>query len=102
ESHNYPNKSIIEYFELGRSYTYDIIKEGLYPSSTYLSYIKGENGYRIPDNYKVKTSWERSKTRQTVICAIKYLTKKSKYWIYYGNNFEFHVKSDMSCSDAAN
>ncbi|RHZ85835.1 hypothetical protein Glove_59g63 [Diversispora epigaea] len=45
EIHDYPNNSIIKYSEPGRSYTYDIIKEGLYPPS-YLIYTKGINGYR--------------------------------------------------------
>ena len=61
ETHNYPLESIIEYSEIGRSYTYNIIEEGHYPPITYLKYTKRQNGFsgfRIPDNYKVETSWE--------------------------------------------
>ncbi|RHZ52245.1 hypothetical protein Glove_463g63 [Diversispora epigaea] len=37
-----------------RSYTYEIIEEGQYPSITYLKYTKG-NIFRIPNNYELKT-----------------------------------------------
>ena len=42
EIHNYPNESIIQYSDSGRSYTYEIIKEGHYPHVTYLKYTKGK------------------------------------------------------------
>ncbi|CAB4392320.1 unnamed protein product [Rhizophagus irregularis] len=53
EIHNYPEKPIIEYSETGRSYTYNIIEE----------YTKRQNGFRIPDNYEVETSWGKPKKR---------------------------------------
>ena len=55
EIHNYPKESIIQYFELERSYTYKIIEEGYYSPATYLKYTK-EQSFQIPDNYKVKSS----------------------------------------------
>ncbi|RHZ52151.1 hypothetical protein Glove_464g36 [Diversispora epigaea] len=60
EIHNYLDESIIEYSEPGRSYTYEIIEEGQYPSITYLKYTKG-NIFRIPNNYELKTSWGKKK-----------------------------------------
>ncbi|CAB4407661.1 unnamed protein product [Rhizophagus irregularis] len=63
EIHNYPEKPIIEYSETGRSYTYNIIEEGNYPPVAYLKYTKRQNGFRIPDNYEVETSWGKPKKR---------------------------------------
>ncbi|CAB4387191.1 unnamed protein product [Rhizophagus irregularis] len=75
EIHNYPKKSIIQYSEPGRSYTYKIIEEGYYPPATYnLKYTKGQS-FQIPDNYEVETSWEKPKKLQTVRCLIKYVEK---------------------------
>ncbi|RHZ81123.1 hypothetical protein Glove_123g24 [Diversispora epigaea] len=68
----YKYMSIIEYSEPGRSYTYEIIEEGQYPSITYLKYTKG-NIFRIPNNYKLKT-----------------------------NDYQDQVKFNKSCSDVAN
>ncbi|POG61266.1 hypothetical protein GLOIN_2v1486372 [Rhizophagus irregularis DAOM 181602=DAOM 197198] len=89
EIHNYPKKSIIQYSEPGRSYTYKIIEEGYYPPATYLKYTKGQS-FRIPDNYEVETSWGKPKKLQTVRCLIKYVEK-----------IQYHVKSEKSSSDAA-
>ncbi|PKY36393.1 hypothetical protein RhiirB3_458897 [Rhizophagus irregularis] len=101
EIHNYPKESIIQYSDSERSYTYDIIKEGNYPHATYLKYTKGQKGFRIPDNYEVKVSLRKPKTRQVVRCMIKYMEKNPVYWIYYGDKFQYHVKSEKSSSNAA-
>ncbi|GES99260.1 hypothetical protein GLOIN_2v1543171 [Rhizophagus clarus] len=77
-THNYPEDSIIEYSESGRSYTYNIIKEGYYPPVAYLRYTKRQNG-----------------------CIIKYVEKNLVYWIYYGNEYQYQIKSEKSSSDAA-
>ncbi|CAB4494358.1 unnamed protein product [Rhizophagus irregularis] len=101
EIHNYPKESIIQYSDSERSYTYDIIKEGNYPHATYLKYTKGQKGFQIPDNYEVKVSLRKPKTRQVVRCMIKYMEKNPVYWIYYGDKFQYHVKSEKSSSNAA-
>ncbi|GBC07443.1 hypothetical protein RclHR1_07480003 [Rhizophagus clarus] len=67
-THNYPEDSIIEYSESGRSYTYNIIEEGNYPPAAYLKYTKQKNPV---------------------------------YWIYYGNECQYQIKSEKSSSDAA-
>ncbi|RHZ81507.1 hypothetical protein Glove_120g81 [Diversispora epigaea] len=61
------------------SYTYDIIKEGLYPLPSYLIYTKGLNWYWVPDNYEVKSSWGKLKNQQIIKCTIKYQEKKPGY-----------------------
>ncbi|CAB4416282.1 unnamed protein product [Rhizophagus irregularis] len=67
EIHNYPKESIIQYSDSERSYTYDIIKEGNYPHATYLKYTKGQKGFRIPDNYEVKS--EKSSSNAACLYA---------------------------------
>ncbi|PKC62344.1 hypothetical protein RhiirA1_397698 [Rhizophagus irregularis] len=101
EIHNYPKESIIQYSDFERSYTYDVIKEGNYPPIAYLKYTKGQKGFRIPDNYEVKVSLRKPKTRQIVRCMIKYVEKNPVYWIYYGDKFQYYVKSEKSSSNAA-
>ncbi|PKY32968.1 hypothetical protein RhiirB3_451535, partial [Rhizophagus irregularis] len=101
EIHNYPKESVIQYSDSERSYTYNIIKEGTYPPAAYLKYTKGQKGFRIPDNYEVETSLRKPKTRQIVKCIIKYVEKKPVYWVYYGDKFQYHVKSEKSSSDVA-
>ena len=101
EIHNYPENPIIEYSETGRSYTYNIIKEGRYPPASYIKYTKRQNGLRIPDNYEVESSQGKPKNRHSVRCKIKYVEKTPIYWLCYGNDYQFKIKSDKSCSDAA-
>ena len=101
EIHNYPKKSIIQYSEPRWNYTYEIIEEGYYPPATYLKYTKGQS-FQIPDNYKVKSSWGKPKKRQSVRCIIKYEERNPVYWVYFGEAFQYHIKSEKSSSDAAN
>ena len=101
EIHNYPKESIIQYSDSERSYIYNIIKEGNYLPIASLKYTKGQNGFRIPDNYEVETSLRKPKTRQVVKCIIKYVGKNPVYWIYYGDKFQYYVKSEKSSSDVA-
>jgi len=101
EIHNYSKESTIQYSDSEQSYTYNIIKEGNYPSATYLKYTKGQKGFRIPDNYEVETSLRKPKTRQIVKCIIKYMEKNPVYWVYYGDKFQYHVRSEKSSSDVA-
>ena len=42
KTHNYPKEPIVEYSEIGQSYTYDIIEEGYYPPAAYLKYTKDQ------------------------------------------------------------
>ena len=57
---------------------------------------------QISDNYKVKSSWEKSKKRQSVRCIIKYEERNPVYWMYFEEAFQYHIKSEKSSSDAAN
>ena len=43
ETHNYPENFIIKYSETGRSYIYNIIKEGCYLFAAYIKYTKVSN-----------------------------------------------------------
>jgi hypothetical protein len=101
-THNYPENSIIEYSEPGRSYTYNIIKEGNYPPATYLKCTNRQNGFPIPDNYEIESSLGKpKKKRHSVRCTIKYIGKSPVYWVCYGNEYQYQIKSVKSCSDAA-
>src|ERR1044072_2538433 len=93
ETHNYPENSIIKYSETGRSYTYNINKEGRYPSAAYIKYTK-RNGFRIPDDYEVESSWGKPKSRHSVRCIIKYIEQNPIYWLCYGDNCQFKIKSE--------
>lgn len=78
-----------------------LLKKEIIPPTSYLKYTKGQKGFRIPDNYEVEVSLRKPKTRQIVRCIIKYVGKKPVYWIYYGDKFQYYVKSEKSSSDAA-
>ncbi|CAB4446749.1 unnamed protein product [Rhizophagus irregularis] len=101
EIHNYPEKPIIEYSETGRSYTYNIIEEGNYTPVAYLKYTKRQNGFQIPDNYEVETSWGKPKKRHLVRCIIKYVNNDPIYWVCYRNNYQHQIKSEKFYSNAA-
>ncbi|CAG8748052.1 6820_t:CDS:2, partial [Racocetra persica] len=69
-------ESIVEYSEIGRSYTYNIIKEGQYLPTTYLKYTQWQNGFRIPDNYELEILQQirDTKRRATVLKPFDNLT----------------------------
>ena len=66
EIHNYPFDPIIKFKQLGCSFSYKVIKEGIYPSKSSLVYTLTPNKYQIPDDYIVETTWGRSKNQYTV------------------------------------
>ncbi|PKB93976.1 hypothetical protein RhiirA5_439867 [Rhizophagus irregularis] len=51
EIHNYPFDPIINFKKSGHSFSYKIIKEGIYPNKSSLAYTLPPNSYQIPDNY---------------------------------------------------
>ncbi|CAG8657392.1 7252_t:CDS:2 [Cetraspora pellucida] len=53
---DYSKDSIILYKEKRQTFTYKIIKEGIYPPVPTLKYTLAPNKYKIPDNYIVKTT----------------------------------------------
>jgi len=58
---NYPETNTISYSDGRRSYHYTIIQEGFYPQLSILAYTQGKEKYKVPDNYKVETTWGRQK-----------------------------------------
>ena len=100
EIHNYPFDPIIKFKQPGRSFSYKVIKEGVYPNKSSLAYTLPPNKYRIPDDYIVETTWEKSKC--TVQCLINYSDDKPVFQIWFGKYFEYKVSSSKSTTDAAN
>ena len=72
EVYNYPFDPVIKFKQTGRSFSYKIIKEGIYSNKSSLVYTLLPNKYRIPDNYVVETTWGRSTNQCTVQCFINY------------------------------
>ncbi len=92
----YPQESNILYKEKNQNFQYTILQEGMYPSEPHLKYTLS-NHYKIPDNYKVKTTWGK----KTVKCSINYINNKPVFRVYFGQNFESHVESDKTATNAA-
>lgn len=102
EVHNYPFDPVIKFKQIGRSFSYKIIKEGIYPNKSSLVYTLLPNKYRIPDNYVVETTWGRSTNQCTVQCFINYNDGKPVFQIRFGKYFEYKVSSVKTATDAAN
>ena len=102
EIHNYPFDPIIKFKQPGRSFSYKVIKEGVYPNKSSLAYTLPPNKYRIPDDYIVETTWGKSKNQCTVQCLINYSDDKPVFQIWFGKYFEYKVFSSKSTTDAAN
>lgn len=93
----YPQEPNVLYKEKnGNNFQYTIIQEGVYPSEPNVKYTLCRR-YKIPNNYKVKTTWGR----RTVKCSINYINNKPVFYVYYGQNFENHVESNNTASHAA-
>ena len=84
-----------------RSFSYNIIKEGVYLNGISLKSEKNmvannENNnpkkrpYKIPHNYVVETTWGRAAKKRTVCCEIDYIDKIPRFQIKYGSDFQ-HV-----------
>ncbi|CAG8497504.1 2729_t:CDS:2 [Scutellospora calospora] len=101
ETNTYPQNSIIKYKGFGRSLIYRIISEGQYPSDNKLAYTKKPGQYKIPNNYKVETTYGKQ-IQKTILCSIKYHGQKPVFHIKYGENLAEQVESDKSATTAAN
>jgi hypothetical protein len=98
----YPKMNDILYTDGRRSYHYEVELEGLYPKPPALAYTQGKTKYKIPDSYRIKTTWGRGKNKRTVICSINYVNNKPLFRIMYGINFLEEVHSNASSTAAAN
>jgi hypothetical protein len=74
----YPQESNILYKEKNHNFQYTILQEGVYPSEPHLKYTLSDH-YKIPDNYKVKTTWGK----KTVKCSINYINNKPVFRVYF-------------------
>ncbi|CAJ0747305.1 15168_t:CDS:2 [Entrophospora sp. SA101] len=116
ENSTYPLVNNITYKErvnnqTKRSFSYVIIKEGVYPEKV-LTGPKSKNSvisrkkrsiqqYKIPHNYIVETTWGRAANKRTVRCKINYVDGIPQFCIEYGFNFQNVIFSTKSPSDAA-
>lgn len=96
----YPQESNILYIEEKHKFHYTILQEGVYPSEPDIKYTSSHR-YKIPDNYKIKTTWGKDRNQKTVKCSINYINNKPVFCVYYGQNFENKVESDKTASNAA-
>jgi len=99
---NYPETNTISYSDGRRSYHYTIIQEGFYTQLSILAYTQGKEKYKVPDNYKVETTWGRQKNKRIVQCSIDYIQKKPVFKVAYGLNFSRKAQSNESPTKAAN
>ncbi|CAG8799411.1 13100_t:CDS:2, partial [Gigaspora margarita] len=60
EESNYPQSLLIKLFDKDRTFYYKIIKKGTYPPSNQYYYTKYSK-YPIPNNYIVKTQYDKAK-----------------------------------------
>jgi len=102
EIHNYPIDPIINFKKPGHSFSYKIIKEGIYPNKSSLAYTLPPNKYRIPDDYIIETTWGRGNNRCNVKCFINYIDNKPVFNICFGKYFEYEVSSVKSATDVTN
>ncbi|CAJ0630207.1 5933_t:CDS:2 [Entrophospora sp. SA101] len=116
ENSTYPLVNNITYKErvnnqMKRSFSYVIIKEGVYPEKV-LTGPKSKNSvisrkkrsiqqYKIPHNYIVETTWGRAANKRTVRCKINYVDGIPQFCIECGFNFQNVIFSTKSPSDAA-
>ncbi|CAI2162765.1 13425_t:CDS:2 [Funneliformis geosporum] len=63
EIHNYPFDPIIKFKQPRCSFSYKVIKEGVYPNKSSLAYTLPPNKYQISNNYIMETTWEKSKNQ---------------------------------------
>ncbi|PKK58197.1 hypothetical protein RhiirC2_796706 [Rhizophagus irregularis] len=54
---NYPILPEIIYYD-NQKFVYNVIQEGIYLSA--MNYIEAPNYFSIPDNYIIKTTWNRA------------------------------------------
>jgi len=102
ETANYPETNTILYSDGRRSYRYTVIQEDFYPQQPILVYTQGKDKYKVPNNYKIETTWGRCKKWRTVQCSITYIKDKPLFKVAYGSNFSTEVQSNKSLTEAAN
>jgi len=100
EESNFPIDPIIKYTNKGsisNNFQYEVIELGYYPEN--FKTTRGKNGYAIPDEYKIKTTFGKS----MITCSIHYNENNSPIfqigWIKDDENF--NVYSEKSASEAS-
>jgi hypothetical protein len=103
EIHNYPHDPIIKFKQSHRSFSYNIIKEGSYPTNELIfAYTSRPGKYKIPDEYIIETTWGKGNNKCVIKCLIDYVDDKPNFQIKFGRNFENEVSSFQSATDATN
>ncbi|CAG8497348.1 4453_t:CDS:2, partial [Racocetra persica] len=77
---------------------------GIYPSLSILQHTAKPRQYKIPDNYKIKTTWGKPNKEITIIASINYIDQKPIYnikWVNKKTHKEEKIYSDKSSSNAA-
>jgi len=99
EESSYPQSSFIKLFDKHRTFHYEIVREGTYPSPDQCYYTKKPSRHPIPHNYIVKT-WH-GKGKYLAKCSIRYRNRKPLYTVHFGPNLALQVESSKSVTDAA-
>ena len=102
----YPNINIFSLKQNNTTYTYTIISEGFYPPKSMIHYTSARSRsgtqFKIPNNYLVRTSWERGNSQYIVECEIEYELNGPVFRILFEKNFQQVVESKESPTKAAN
>ena len=122
EESTYPLDNNIIYWERINkvtkcSFSYVIIKEGIYPDSVVttkkpdlanstgsrINNIKRRPAqqFKVPHGYIVETTWGRTTKKRTVRCEIEYIDTIPYFRIKYGSNFQHVISSTQSTSNVA-
>src|ERR1700756_1906712 len=88
---------LLGFLIIKKSFYYEIIKEGTYPSADQLCYTRNPK-HPIPHGYIVKTQHAK---KHIVECSIEYMEAKPLFKIRFGVNFTQEVYSSETSTDAA-
>ncbi|RGB30555.1 hypothetical protein C1646_765216 [Rhizophagus diaphanus] len=98
EDSTYPTSHFIKLYDKKRTFYYKIIKEGTYPLTNQLHYIRNSK-HPISHNYIVKTQY--GKANHIVKYSINYVKEKPLFKVNFGANFVKEVYSLESSTKAA-
>ncbi|PKK65101.1 hypothetical protein RhiirC2_786634 [Rhizophagus irregularis] len=69
--------------------SYSSCLKGTY--SPTVNHIKAPNYFPIPNNYIIKTTWDRASRSRTIQCSIYYAEEKPHYLICFGDNLQYQI-----------
>ncbi|GBB93934.1 hypothetical protein RclHR1_22590003 [Rhizophagus clarus] len=91
---SYPASNILKINQNSTYYTYNIIKEGFYPSNDILCYTSARSSdqFKIPDDYMIHTSWGKGISQHMIRCEISYVESVPVFKIWFGEDYQNYIK----------